>query len=63
MEQKNWQQYVLRRQIMESWQEVDSGGNPEHEGAEDKIGRENVHGTDFCSRSFVKSHLDVGMRS
>ena len=46
---------------MESWQEVDSGGNPKHEGAKDKIDRENVHGTDFCcSRSFVKSRLGVG---
>jgi hypothetical protein len=28
---------------MKSWQQVDLGGNPEHEGAEQKIDRENVH--------------------
>ena len=29
MEQKNWQQYVLRRQLMESRQGIDSGGKPQ----------------------------------
>jgi hypothetical protein len=44
---------------MESWQEIESGGNPEHEGAEDKIGRENVHGADPCSRFAVPSGLTI----
>ena len=31
---------------MKSWQEVDLGGNLEHEGAKDQIDRENVHDAD-----------------
>ena len=56
MEQKNWQQYGLRRQLMESRQEIDSGGNSKHKGAEDKIGRENIHDPDSCSDSAVRTH-------
>lgn len=34
---------------------IDSGGNPKHKSAEDKIGRENIHDPDSCSHSAVKN--------
>lgn len=43
MKQENRQQYGLRLELMESRQQVDLGGNPEHEGAEEEIDCENVH--------------------
>ena len=46
MKQENRQQYGLRFEFMESRQQVYLRGNPEHEGAEQKINRENVHRAD-----------------
>ena len=43
MEQENGKQYGFRFELMESRQQVDPGSNPKHEGAEQKINRENVH--------------------
>jgi hypothetical protein len=50
MKQENRQQYGLRLELMESWQQVDLGGNPEHEGADEEIDCENVHRGDLCLR-------------
>jgi hypothetical protein len=44
MEQENRQQYGLWFEFVKSRQQVDPGGNPEHEGAKEEIDRENVHG-------------------
>ena len=43
MKQENRQQHGSRFELMESRQQVDPGGNPEHEGAEEEIDCENVH--------------------
>ena len=57
MEQENWQQYGLRFELMQSRQQVDLGGNPEHQGAEEEIDRENVHRADLCLSSTVQCGL------
>ena len=59
MKQENRQQYGLRFELMESRQQVDLGGNPEDEGAEEEIDRENVHGADLCLRSAMQSGLPI----
>jgi hypothetical protein len=43
MQQQYWQQDGLRSDVMKFWQKVDSCGNPEHEGTQDQIDRENIH--------------------
>ena len=43
MKYKNRQQNGLWSQLRESREDIDSGGNPEHEGTEQEIDSENIH--------------------
>jgi len=46
MEQKNRQEDGFRFEVMESRQQVNFGGNSEHDGAKQEIDRENIHLTE-----------------
>jgi len=43
MQQQYWQQDGLRSDVIKFRQKVDSCGNPEHEGTQDQIDREDIH--------------------
>jgi len=42
---------------MEPWQQIELGGNPKHEGTEQKIDRENIHGAVLGRPAIVQSGL------
>ncbi len=43
VQKKNWDDYSLRLRGVEFWQQVDPGGNPEDQRAEQKIYLQKVH--------------------
>ena len=59
VQEQNWQQHCLGPDLIEPRQEIESGGYPEYQRAEEQIDRENVHGVPWglhAGRSPSKSY-------
>src|SRR6266704_1736415 len=49
VQQQNREQDGPRSQLVEPWKQIDLGRDPEHQGAEEEIDREDIHGEFSCS--------------
>src|SRR6266496_2479158 len=55
VQQQNREQDGPRSQLVESWKQIDLGRGPEHQGAEEKIDREDIHGEFSCLYAAMQS--------